>query len=733
MYRTPTTVSAQTISERCNTRNARPKLGYRSVQFVLALLVLVVSSAQVFAGGAPHINSLSNTQLPRSGRLLIFGTNFGNTQGTSDVLVDGFSAITTKWSNAEIHAYVPEGASVGSVPVQVVTPGGASNEMIVEVTLRQSDGRLHWRFQTDSYYPMQFITIAPDGTIYTSDRNNLFALSPDGALLWAAQDAGGGQPISLGADGTIYTGGSLDEEFNGHIVKAFNPDGSLKWQLNAEPNLDLLAGPNIGPDGNIYAVQNTISGEGLGTFAVDSNGEVLFSNVQYWSNANNNTAITFGDGQFYAAWQFNPSAPVTVHTFDMDNGNLLWDAGDVGASALGLPVLDPQGRLMLSWVRAGTIAVTPDGDYDWIATHPGGSNTVLQATVTDSGIAYSGKWLGVELWAFDSDGNTLWVAPNTSNMLQRLRVAPDNSMVVAMGSGGFGQLGWARAYSTDDGSLVWHLELPAENGALQGTASPPIFSQDNQTTYFTTHFFGDVNDYGYLYAVDVPFDPALDSDGDGYPDDNDNCPDVPNEDQTDSDGDGIGDACDFISDFCEEAIEMCPGTIEGSTVGATTDGSSSCTNGQNGNKDIWFAYTPETDGPVTVDGCGAPFSYFLSVHTGCPGTSTNEVGCALYGCPSGPWPQVTFDGIAGQTYLIRVTGFNSVEIDYVLTLTGPDCQGDVSILGDLDGDGTVGVSDLLILLADWGPCPPKGDCPADLNSDGSVGVADLLILLANWG
>jgi trimeric autotransporter adhesin len=54
-------------------------------------------------------------------------------------------------------------------------------------------------------------------------------------------------------------------------------------------------------------------------------------------------------------------------------------------------------------------------------------------------------------------------------------------------------------------------------------------------------------------------------------------------------------------------------------------------------------------------------------------------------------------------------------------------------LGDLNGDGVVDVSDLLILLAAWGPCPPSGDCPADLDGDGVVGVSDLLILLENWG
>ena len=54
-------------------------------------------------------------------------------------------------------------------------------------------------------------------------------------------------------------------------------------------------------------------------------------------------------------------------------------------------------------------------------------------------------------------------------------------------------------------------------------------------------------------------------------------------------------------------------------------------------------------------------------------------------------------------------------------------------LGDIDGDGVVGTSDLLLLLGAWGDCPPKGDCPADLDDDGAVGTTDLLILLGNWG
>ncbi|MHC4082674.1 MAG: S8 family serine peptidase, partial [Planctomycetota bacterium] len=50
--------------------------------------------------------------------------------------------------------------------------------------------------------------------------------------------------------------------------------------------------------------------------------------------------------------------------------------------------------------------------------------------------------------------------------------------------------------------------------------------------------------------------------------------------------------------------------------------------------------------------------------------------------------------------------------------------------GDIDGDGEVGVTDFLALLAAWGPNPGH---PADLNGDGEVNVSDFLALLAAWG
>ncbi len=56
-------------------------------------------------------------------------------------------------------------------------------------------------------------------------------------------------------------------------------------------------------------------------------------------------------------------------------------------------------------------------------------------------------------------------------------------------------------------------------------------------------------------------------------------------------------------------------------------------------------------------------------------------------------------------------------------------------LGDLDGDGTVGIADFLALLGAWGPCDACDDvpCPADLNQDCVVGTWDFLGLLGAWG
>lgn len=84
---------------------------------------------------------------------------------------------------------------------------------------------------------------------------------------------------------------------------------------------------------------------------------------------------------------------------------------------------------------------------------------------------------------------------------------------------------------------------------------------------------------------------------------------------------------------------------------------------------------------------------------------------------------------AGELALTySLSGFDDVVFADIFAAT--TTLGDASCASDLTGDGIVNVSDLLMLLGEWGVCKA---CDADLNDDGSVNVSDMLLLLGAWG
>ena len=83
---------------------------------------------------------------------------------------------------------------------------------------------------------------------------------------------------------------------------------------------------------------------------------------------------------------------------------------------------------------------------------------------------------------------------------------------------------------------------------------------------------------------------------------------------------------------------------------------------------------------------------------------------------------VTFsDGVSG---CVPSGALMKIDVDSI------DCE-PADVPGDLDGDGTVGGSDLGLLIASWGVCGTP-DCPGDLNGDGRVDGADLGLLFGHW-
>src|SRR5262249_48917873 len=77
----------------------------------------------------------------------------------------------------------------------------------------------------------------------------------------------------------------------------------------------------------------------------------------------------------------------------------------------------------------------------------------------------------------------------------------------------------------------------------------------------------DIADYAWDQELSHFQLPLPDRDGDGVPDQDDDCPDVPNSDQADSDGDCIGDACDAVVD---PTTPLPAATSASTTVSTTT-------------------------------------------------------------------------------------------------------------------------------------------------------------------
>ncbi|MEK6677313.1 MAG: PQQ-dependent sugar dehydrogenase [Planctomycetota bacterium] len=139
-------------------------------------------------------------------------------------------------------------------------------------------------------------------------------------------------------------------------------------------------------------------------------------------------------------------------------------------------------------------------------------------------------------------------------------------------------------------------------------------------------------------------------------------------------GDGCSATCQLENgaDDCIDAPLVCPGSRMGSTTGSTNDGSASCGDSVT-SPDIWYRYTPETTGTLSIDTCSsANFDTVLSVHSGCPGTLGNEVGCDDDGCGNSR-SSLSVPVTQGSEYFVRVAGFQGATGDFTITVDGPSC------------------------------------------------------------
>ena len=472
--------------------------------------------------GPGTISSLSANTLARSGYLEILGSNFGV---TGQALIDGISAPVASWESTRIVAYVPEAARFTTVPVQVVNESGQpSNTVNLTVTVRVANGRVKWRFQAASDYILQRPAVGADGTVVAHDSSGIvYALQPDGGLKWIYKTrvfAAG--PPSIGLDGTVYVADSS-------TITAINPDGSLKWTFTEPPGgQGVIAGPTVGPDGNIYAVTDI---GGLGALALSPAGQLL------WSNTGN--PIMAEIGQLGVEMSFGPSHPggavdqfyVIFDDFGSSERDHMYAFSLTGAQVWTIPLFqtkDTSGMMQQQRPIVGT-----DGTVFLSASVPTGGNWSLNAfdpangtllrnyfpspglgmsvpTVGPDGTVYFGQSLSY-LQAVSGDFIPKWTFFDGS-ILSYPVVSPANDIVFTGGAPNYGVPGFVRAFSTSSGQLLWSLDLGVENGGNQNMESIPRFTPDGSTVYFGTVILGGTGSpFCFLYALDAT------SSGNGIP------------------------------------------------------------------------------------------------------------------------------------------------------------------------------------------------------------------------
>ena len=143
--------------------------------------------------------------------------------------------------------------------------------------------------------------------------------------------------------------------------------------------------------------------------------------------------------------------------------------------------------------------------------------------------------------------------------------------------------------------------------------------------------------------------------------------------------------------------------------------------------DVRFDFSPTTEAfaVYVID------NDFTELRVTAFGTDDNELEQLII--PQSAEGGVSYHGIAspGISYvIIEAADGGALDSTYFDDFTFLEGSGPLC-LSDIDGSGSVDVTDLLLILAQWGPCAPKRI--ADINGDGFVDVLDLLLLLGNVG
>jgi outer membrane protein assembly factor BamB len=228
------------------------------------------------------------------------------------------------------------------------------------------DGSQKWAYTFDAAGSSQ-PAIGWDNTIYVVADASLYALTADGTKRWSRSIGSNGGIPAIDSAGTIYV--RLSQW--GTNFFAFNPNGTLKWTARLTGACNFGIPVAIGADETIYV------GGSSGLCALTPNGS------QLWFNQTNDFVGTMvgSDGTIYSGGWANS----TLYALT-PSGEYKWHVplGDRVASKWiwppTVPAIDAAGTVYYTAPNS-LFAISPDGQVQWVVTHPNPQGSpVLEST-----------------------------------------------------------------------------------------------------------------------------------------------------------------------------------------------------------------------------------------------------------------------------------------------------------------------------------------------------------------
>ena len=374
--------------------------------------------------------------------------------------------------------------------------------LLFAITVSSSSAQdVLWRFQIDSEFIPHRPGVAADGTVYVNPvGGGLYAIRPDGTLAWQLSTGGqGGEgPVVVGGDGTVYfSDNPAGDDVHLYAVAA---DGTVRWIYKTGPTQGLIAGPALGPDGNLYAVTDV---GGLGAFSLNPAGKLRWSNIgnpEFIEHGQLGLEIVFHEDRLFLAFdEIGRHSSSVFYGLTLD-GTQLFAVDSPGPLDAAQPVVGNDRVYFETWdsstgIRLG--AFDGDGNHLW-TKFDSPTNVLSHADVGPDETIYVTHNLD-DVFAIAPDGSTRWTLAR-SEIVESQSVAPHNATLVLAGVETFGEPGFFAGVGTD-GDPLWKIHLPREDGGRVVPTSPPAFSPDGSIAYFGTDVLAGSSGYCYLYAV----------------------------------------------------------------------------------------------------------------------------------------------------------------------------------------------------------------------------------------